>query len=244
MATHPHDRPPTPWAGNGPAAEPTGLQRNGVQVLFLGFILLSVLTAPMGLWMLYAGIADLRNAEAIHAYTGTSMDSIVFGSIVRMVVFTGAFVVCVVLAIVFGRRRKRQVFSAKMQRLEDGLSALGRGLWVVIGPVVKVAPTIITFVCALGALYGVLGFGSAFVSEDEATRDIALGLLMPADPVVLAWTIPGIILGIISRKMRLWMSGLAMAGMIICIICLVLSFTKVAVLLQFLVRGLVLAFTS
>lgn len=92
------------------------------------------------------------------------------------------------------------------------------------------------FVLSIGAVNALLGLSKLGATKEEAMNDLALGLLIPIDPLLLAWAVPGIILGAICRKMQFELSGLAKAGLITCIIAIVLSFTKVGAVIPFMLH--------
>lgn len=91
----------------------------------------------------------------------------------------------------------------------------------------EAALSLISFGLGLASLYFLLGIGSMFDSDEEISNALALGLLIPLDPIILVLAVPGIIGGTIARKHLFAFDGFAQAGRIICVICLVLSFTKV-----------------
>jgi uncharacterized protein (DUF697 family) len=99
------------------------------------------------------------------------------------------------------------------------------------------ALSLLSFALGLGALYFLLGIGSAFDTEEEMTESMGFALLIPIDPLLLAVAIPSIVFGTICRKKYFEFDGWAQAGRIISIICVILSFTKVGFILPLMVNG-------
>lgn len=225
----------------GPSRPATRLQHNGLRIFLIVSIVLTVVFAPVAFIAISNAVTSLVNLDSLHDYTGEPKDQIIFTQVLRLALFPLPFLVFLTLSIVLFRRRNRQVFSRNAAHLEKGLSTIGRGI---TGPVAQGALSLVVFALGLGGLFTLLGLGSMFATQDEIVGEAALGLLMPVDPIMLAWTVPGIVFGLIFYKCDFTFRGFALAGSIVCIVCLVLSITKVGVFLPLLMQGLGQAFNG
>lgn len=224
------------------AAPPNQLQRNSLQIFFIAAAVLAALCAPLAFRAIFYGIKAFLNIDSAHELTGEPKVSIILGNVVGLTVLVFPFVLFLTLAIVFARRRKRQTLSPAAIRAQQVLSSFGWGLSCVFTrDRCERALSLTAFALGLGALFNILGLASAFATQEEVVEDLALGFLIPIDPVILAWAIPGTILGHICRKKLFELDGLALAGKIISIICVVLSFTKVGAVLPLIVHSIVQA---
>lgn len=223
-------------------APATNLQRTVTITLLAVTGVLALLAAPLAINSFRSSMFAILNPEKVHEYTGQATDSIVAEASLTATIFPLPFVVFLTLAIVFAVRLRRQRYSARAARVERALGTAGDALSRVFAAQ-RTHPALswLAFALSLGALYTLFGFDIVFSAKDDAVEQVALSLLIPVDPIMLAWAVPGIVLGAIARKLSDAITGLATTGMVLSIICLVLSVTKVGTVIPLVLHALVQA---
>ena len=235
--SHPQD--PTPMAGYPAPFLPPPPLRSPARIPKIVFIVATIaaaVTAPYAFMTTRNGISHIMDADSIHAYTGEPKDSIIFWNAFSLILFSLPFILCVTLAVIFGckwqRRRTKSITPVRERvasHVRDLLSAIfsGEGLL-----------SLLSFGLSLGALYTLLGLGSSFATEEEAMEAFASDFLMPVDFVLMAWAIPSLIIGIIAFRSAYSLGGVALTATIISVACVILSFTRIGMILPVFTRSL------
>lgn len=91
------------------------------------------------------------------------------------------------------------------------------------------------FGLGLMTVYSLLGFDLWKATEEDMQTSLMLGLLIPVDYQLLAWAIPALLIGWISTSFDFALRGFAKAAIIVSILMMLLSLTKLGTAIPFLV---------
>jgi hypothetical protein len=226
-----------------PVPAMTEQRRNKLKVMAIVWTVLAVAWTLVTIVVIFAWLSFVAEYEASSVSAGKLVASSTFELVANMAALGSPSALFAIFAIVCSRKRRGRPLSPAAERTRQASSQVGRAISAVFTrDRLERVLSLTAFALSLGALYNLLGIETAFDTQKESLEGFALGILMPIDPVIVAWAVPGIVIGHICRKKVFEWDGWALAGKIISIVCLILSFTKVGAVLPIFVQSIVLAF--
>ncbi|GFZ88487.1 hypothetical protein [Nesterenkonia alkaliphila] len=205
-------------------------QRRSLRFWIIAAIVVALLTAPRAAAVTEAVAIDLRHiAEGGYSVNPVWVD--VLGLLIRLVLHTVPFLASVTLALVLIRKSRKGRLSSRGLRFLNISSRVGA---LVTGGLAT-ALTVGAAVCAAAALYLLLGIGDLHLQEEAWMEQWGLAAAVPIDLLMVAWTVPGIVLGIAGRATNHRLRKLATAALWVCLASLVMSFLRAGAVLQLLV---------